>query len=240
MSDVVTQGRLPDGFQSDVLHQLHTKLTQSGSSLVDDELLDRGLQSQVESIIGEVLDTLSHTQGTLDNAKGTFGSQSELTRHAVMSARQGVEPSDALAAGVVLFEVLLDALRYAPELVRGRSDFEVAKVTHSAIWRRFAPGASAYVNLLRSQLNDALLDGRRRYSRQLHDDVAQNIVAAMHRVELNQIEQGDSSNQRAVHDILLTVLQTTRDLAFDLRQGVGEAGIYVAMMKYTQESKRHI
>jgi signal transduction histidine kinase len=115
----------------------------------------------------------------------------------------------------------------------------IAQTLHHAVWRRFPPGAIAYVEVLRGRLAGANHESRNSVARELHDRVAHGIAAGIHRIELSSLEgdaDGTSQQQHLVDAtrILRSALEDVQNIAFDLRQRVGDAFLDDAIRDYVE------
>ena len=177
-----------------VIGALRAALAERGSRLVVDGRLDPVLEANSRSILGETLAGAHAARAgqQLELVSVDYAKPADLAATGSLRAFQNQPPAESLMAAEVLFGV---ALPLVVERLRDVSDGEadavlVARLLHHAIWRRFPPGAIAYVEIIRERLSSAHQDSRRRVSRELHDRVAHGILAGLQRVELAAYDEG--------------------------------------------------
>ncbi|MGR0318690.1 sensor histidine kinase [Agromyces sp. ZXT2-3] len=214
-----------------VIDELHRRLTERGSALVTAEALDGGLEAQTRSIIAETMSVLAGgAESPLVSVE--YAELEDLSTHGRRSAALDIDPSEPLMAAEVLFGVALPHVADAVAVSYGaRRDLDVARALHHAIWRRFPPGAIAYVEVLRSQLQSSHREARVRLSRELHDRIAHGIAAGLQRLEAVELRQPNEEIAQAI-SILRDALLDTQDIAIDLRAKVGESELAEALEDY--------
>lgn len=223
-----------------VLTELRIRLVERGSSLASDSSLDAGLEFHARSIIDE---TLAGVAGDSSSDAGLvsvdYDDLDALLAHGEFSAARDVDPAEPLMAAEILFGVALPLIAaHIRELAGAGDDLGVARHLHHAIWRRFPPGAIAYVEVLRARLHAAQLDTRQRISRELHDRIAHGIAAGLQRLDLTQTGESDDAVQAAIR-ILRDALADAQDLALDLRAVVGDRDLSEALEEYAYASGGH-
>lgn len=214
-----------------VIAELHERLLQRGSVLATSEALDGGLEFQVQSILAE---TFSQLGGYVESplVAVEYSDLEMLSAHGQRSAALDIDPSEPLMAAEVLFGVALPLVADAVAEAGGqRRDLDVARALHHAIWRRFPPGAIAYVEVLRDQLRSSDREARLRLARELHDRIAHGIAAGMQRLEAAQLRRPDEEVATAI-GILRGALLDTQDIAVDLRAQVGDNDLAEALEEY--------
>lgn len=214
-----------------VIAELHAQLLQRRSVLATAEAIDGGLEHQVQSILAE---TFSQLGGVAPSSPVAveYRDLEVLTGHGQRSAALDIDPSEPLMAAEVLFGVALPLVAEAVVEAGGRRrDLEVAGALHHAIWRRFPPGAIAYVEVLRDQLRSSEREVRLRLARELHDRIAHGIAAGVQRLEAAELRRPDDEVGTAI-GILRGALLDTQDIAVDLRAQVGDRELAEALEEY--------
>lgn len=214
-----------------VIAELHARLLERGSLLATSEALDGGLEFQVQSILAE---TFSELGGGVESplVAVDYSDPEALSAHGQRSAALDINPSEPLMAAEVLFGVALPLVADAVGEASGqRRDLDVARALHHAIWRRFPPGAIAYVEVLRDQLRSSDRGARLHLARELHDRIAHGIAAGVQRLEAAQLRRPDEVVATAI-GILRDALADTQDIAVDLRAQVGDKDLAEALEDY--------
>jgi len=215
-----------------VIAELHLRLVERGSALVTVEALDGGLEFQVLSIIAEAFSGLDGDAAAPELVSVEYGDADVLSAHGQRSAALDIDPSEPLMAAEVLFGVALPIVADAIAAASGeRRDLEVARALHRAIWRRFPPGAIAFVEVLRDQLRSSDREARSRLARELHDRIAHGIAAGVQRLEAAQLRRPDEDVATAI-GVLRGALMDTQDIAIDLRAQVGDMELAGALEEY--------
>ncbi|WP_198169795.1 sensor histidine kinase [Agromyces laixinhei] len=215
-----------------VIAELHARLLQRGSVLATADALDGGLESQVESILAETFSQLGDGGAGSPLVAVEYSELEVLSAHGQLSAALDIDPSEALMAAELLYGVALPLVADAAAEASGqRRDLDVARALHHAIWRRFPPGAIAYVEVLRHQLRSAHREARLRLARELHDRIAHGIAAGVQRLEAAQLGRPDEEVATAI-GILRGALADTQDIAVDLRAKVGDKDLAEALEDY--------
>lgn len=229
-----------------IVADLIVALERRGSSLVDHGSLDPIFEEQARSILTETL-VLTHPDDATDVSSPVavdYASPADFDRVGRLRARQNADPAENLMAAEVIYFVALpvlvdlyvDAEAPANAADAVAATVRIANTLHHALWRRFPPGAIAYVEGLRVQLAQADQDSRKRLSRALHDRVAHGIAAGLQRVELSALA-GDGSHLDDAVEILRTTLDDVQGMAFDIRQLVGTAYLDEAIKNYLDHSR---
>ncbi|WP_165906109.1 sensor histidine kinase [Agromyces badenianii] len=214
-----------------VIAELHERLLERGSVLATAEVLDGGLEFQARSILAETFAVLG---GDVESPLVTvdYSDPEVLSAHGQRSAVLDIDPSEPLMAAEVLFGVALPLVADAVAVAGGRRrDLDVARALHHAIWRRFPPGAIAYVEVLRDRLRSSDREARLRLARELHDRIAHGIAAGVQRLEAAQLRRPDEEVAAAI-GILRGSLLDTQDIAVDLRAQVGDSELAEALEEY--------
>jgi signal transduction histidine kinase len=219
-----------------VIKELHERLLERGSTLVTVDALDSGLEYQSRSILAEAFSRLSGEGASTPDVAVEYSDPATLSAHGQRSAALDIDPAEPLMAAEVLFGVALPLVADAvAKATSQRRDLDVARALHHAIWRRFPPGAIAYVEVLRDQLRSSDREARLRLARELHDRIAHGIAAGVHRLEAAQLHRPDLEVATAI-DILRHALLDTQNMAVDLRAQVGENDLAEALEEYAYSS----
>jgi signal transduction histidine kinase len=215
-----------------VIAELHAGLLERGSVLATAEVLDGGLEFQVQSILAETFSLLGGDDVESPLVAVEYSDLEVLSAHGQRSAALDIDPSEPLMAAEVLFGVALPLVADAVADAGGtRRDLDVARALHHAIWRRFPPGAIAYVEVLRARLRSSDRESRLRLARELHDRIAHGIAAGVQRLEAAQLRRPDQEVTTAI-GILRDALMDTQDIAVDLRAQVGDSDLAEALEEY--------
>lgn len=220
----------------DVLAAVQGKLGEAPPEWPRPGIVDRLFEQNAISIVRETIASLragypldpmdTELPGAEPAALAATGRVSaELNRHPA----EGLLSAEVLFdAGLpVLFRILHADQEDAPSTV------DIAQALHHAIWRRFPPGAVAYVEGLLERLAVAYEEGRKFVSRELHDRVAHGIVAGIQRLELSQLQrQTEDSNTNDAVEIFREVLADVQDLTVALRQLVGARHLTAAVQDF--------
>ena len=214
----------------EILGELRGRLLARGSSLANDQSVDGGLEFQVRAIVAE---TLAAVDGAVEHPAVSveYHDLPDSSSHGRRSAAMEMDPAEPLMAAELLFAVALPAIAARVRAAQPGRELDVAGALHHAIWRRFPPGAIAYVEVLRERLQQSQYETRQRISRELHDRIAHGIAAGLQRLEIANSTRPDGSVAAAMR-ILHVALSDTQDLALDLRSLVGERSLLDAIDEY--------
>jgi signal transduction histidine kinase len=219
-----------EGVIDQILAQLAGSLESRRSALVLDGVLDPGLEAQSRSILTETVTGKNlSSPGRSSPVAVEYGDDSALHSHGRSAGLRDVDPAEPLMAAELLFHHALPIL--AEHLDSSRDPIGVARDLHHAIWRRFPPGAIAYVEVLRAKLASAYAESRKRISRDLHDRIAPSLAVVRQRIELATIEDQDRDLDIALAS-LDSALSEVQSLAFDLREAVGDSDLDTAIRSY--------
>jgi signal transduction histidine kinase len=233
----------PDRRQSllirSILDKVKLQLAQRGSGLTSGEVLDPLFARNTASILREVLDSFPlEANQARDLVSVEYGSGEGLNYTGRARASQSRHPAESLMAAEILFGVALPEL--VPYLVavsdKPVDTIDIAQTLHHAVWRRFPPGAIAYVEYILEQLSSAKLENRKQISRELHDRVAHGIAAGLQRIDLSRIRGDDTSQAQDDLDSAVTILENaladTQDIAIALRHLIGKKSLDEAIRDY--------
>jgi signal transduction histidine kinase len=222
-----------------VVAELHARLLQRGSELATAEVLDGGLEFQVQAILAETFSALSRDDLESPPVSVEYSDLEVLSAHGERSAVLDLDPAEPLMAAEMLFDVALPLVADSVAETAGhRRDLDVARALHHAIWRRFPPGAIAYVETLRDQLRASDREARLRLARELHDRIAHGIAAGVQRLEAAQLRRSDEGVVAAI-GILRDALSDTQNIAVDLRAQVGDSTLADALEEYAYATGGH-
>lgn len=227
---------------AEIMRVLEAELAARGSALsLASGGLDRMFEAQTRSILAEAFSALQAEPAEYAGNPPEYGDPETLVRTGEIRASQDFHPAESLMAVQALFGI---ALPVVVELFSRRTDADavaIAQTLHHAVWRRFPLGAIAYVEVLRARLAGANQESRNSVSRELHDRVAHGIAAGIHRIELSLLTEDGRSPSRREHlsdatGILRSALEDVQNIAFDLRQRVGDAFLDDAIRDYVENA----
>ena len=143
-------------------------------------------------------------------------------------------------AGEILFGLALPRLdAYIKQTHDSTDSLQVALALHHAIWRRFPPGAIAYVEQIRQRLASSNLENRKQVSRELHDRVAHSLATALLRLELHRVRGSSDcsipSELESAEELLRDALSDVLDISTALRQTVGTRTLFDAVSDYSRD-----
>lgn len=223
---------------AEILRLLAAELAARGSALSVDGDLDPEFASQSRSILAETFTTLLAGSREAALVSVEYGDAEMLVRTGELRANQNAHPAESLMAAEALFGVALPVMVDLVGRLTDADTVAIAQTLHHAVWRRFPPGAIAYVEVLRGRLAEANHESRNSVARELHDRVAHGIAAGIHRIELSSLEvDADGMSQQHLLDatrILRSALEDVQNIAFDLRQRVGDAFLDDAIRDYVE------
>lgn len=210
-------------------------LTQHELSLAVDGSLEQSFSTQVGNILLETHDQMKALSSGEPHVSLKYDLTPDFEETSRSHADQGRHPAEPLMAAEILFGVALPELALA-SLQRGEDVIALASALHHAIWRRFPPGAIAYVEYILGKLASAHRDERAVLARELHDRVAHRLAVGLQRIELAAADTSDeetaSNHLAAALDELQESLVDLQDIANALRQRVGERSILDAITDY--------
>ncbi|HYI32943.1 MAG TPA: ATP-binding protein [Glaciibacter sp.] len=225
---------------TEILRLLAVELSARGSVLAIDGELDPEFARQSRSILAEAFSALEEGSPAAALVSVEYGDAEMLVRTGEMRANQNFHPAESLMAAEALFGVALPLMVGVFGRPTDVDTVAIAQTLHHAVWRRFPPGAIAYVEVLRGRLAGANHESRNSVARELHDRVAHGIAAGIHRIELSSLGAvADGTSQREQHlvdatRILRSALEDVQNIAFDLRQRVGDAFLDDAIRDYVE------
>ena len=220
-----------------VLHDVEIELTKRGSDLTGSEGLDSLFAWNAADILNEVLTLSSWDEPTPEHGV-SVEYRAESGRTGVDRAVQHLHPAESLMAAEVLFNTAIEHL--VPLMnVDGSADgaIKLAQALHHAIWRRFPPGAIAYVEHILGQLESTNREERKRVAREIHDRISHGIAAGLQRIELSRLKvRIESTDLDRAQEILASALSDAQDIAVSLRRIVGDRTLDVAIRQHLEET----
>lgn len=214
------------------------------SSLSDDELAATQFKQQMRDILDDVILRADSATG-ISTLSHQYAVETARTSTAIgrSRARQQIHPADSLEAANILFDLALPVLTQRMELEASTlpAPLVIARALHQSIMARVAPASIGYVDVLLEKLSIAHLEERMRVSHELHDRVAHGIAAGIQRISLSISAGSRYPEEReellaTATDILSDTLADTRQIAFELRQSVGEKMLDDAVRDYLNDS----
>ncbi len=221
----------------EIIRRLGVELDKRGSALFSDGKLDAEFIRQSRSILAEAFDALRTGASSESLISVEYGAPDAL-RTAQIRASQNLHPAEGLMAAEALFGVALPLVADAVRQDGVVDTVAVAQTLHHAVWRRFPPGAIAYVEVLRARLAETNRESRNSVARELHDRVAHGIAAGIQRIELECAGEETSASTNIIDAtrILRAALEDVQNIAFDLRQRVGDAFLDDAIRDYVENA----
>jgi signal transduction histidine kinase len=227
----------PEGTMvADIVSRVQEILARRGSTLVLNGALNPDFERNVVEIMNEVIASFEQGEPTQMVA---VEYRDGLRRTAEVRATERRHPAESLMAAEVLFGVALPRIIEHLE-VQNLSPTDVATVAatlHQIIWRRFPPGAIAYVEFILNRLSAANLESDLRVSRQLHDGIAHVLAIALQRIELASIAptpDAFESELTSARAQIVEAMEAINGIATDLRQKVGSLQLSEALDAYIQ------
>lgn len=222
---------------ADILSGVREILARRGSTLAADGVLDLEFQRNVLGIMQEVIDSF---QGIEPAQMVAVEYRDGLRKTAEVRANDRQHPAESLMAAEVLFGVAL------PRIIRHLGDSAlspaevaaIASTLHHVIWRRFPPGAIAYVEFILNRLSAANLENDLRVSRQLHDGIAHVLAIALQRIELASVAasaEARNDELTLARAQIVEAMEAIGGIATDLRRKVGSMRLAEALEAYIRE-----
>jgi signal transduction histidine kinase len=135
-------------------------------------------------------------------------------------ATEGIPPSESLRAAAELFDVSITTLCGSAAGVSPEATVAMPIALNTLIGMRLQEAASAYGQFMLERICEAYAEERRRIARDLHDRVAQNVVAAERNLEFYLLSDVPRDDQRivkaraALSQTVTSIRQVTADLRF--------------------------
>jgi signal transduction histidine kinase len=198
-----------------------------------------------EQLIRQVNSVLDDVEATLHGAVVPGGDARRLSSEiGTYRAIRGVHPVTSLRAAAVMFEVLLPIVQRELRARRaeGQTLLTAAGALNESITYRIGLGAVSYASFLRTKVNVANRDERRRIGRELHDRAAHSVGVALQDLDLHDAFAGSDPGRaerslEAARSALREALDLVRELAEELRESpVGAGGLEKALARYLNSS----
>lgn len=208
LADIIRERR------SEVLEAYVQRLTQARSPLMRKEATRDQCVQHAREILVDVEASLR--AGDLRIADSPNGLARTI---GAARAAEGIPPIESLRAAAELFDVSMTTLRPA---MGAAPDATVAFAIalNSIIGRRLQEGAAAYGDFMLERVCGAHAEERRRIARDIHDRVAQNVVAAERSLEMYLLSDPPRDDERiararaALSQTVTSIRQVTADLRF--------------------------
>lgn len=217
-----------------IIKQVAMGLEAIGSSLVVNGRLDEGVRTTVTAVIEETLQRLDNPADTHSDISVLYAVTPDFASIAREHAVAEHHPAEPLMAAEVIFGVALPELA---QLKVAHDTVRLAATLHNAIWRRFPPGAIAYVEFILAKLARAHLEERLALSRELHDRVAHQIAIGLQRTELAGDAATDDERLHHLTEARLALAATlvdVQDISVALRLSVGDRSLFAAISEFAE------
>lgn len=216
-----------DAMTETVIASVARDLEAIGSSLVTGGALEDTLEATIRDILDK---TVLRTFGEGEPPAAIsvrYAVTAEFKNIAVTEAEAHRHPAEPLMAAEVIFDV---ALPYLTRRIPEANPIRLARILHNEIWRRFPPGAIAYVEFILNKLAHAERQERLVISRELHDRVAHRMALALQRIELAKASPSDvEAHLKLAESEIRDSLLDVQDIAVALRPMVGNRSIESAV-----------
>lgn len=222
----------------DVIAKVFDVLSERKSAITKSGKLDPIFEQNARAILAETIESL-RTSRPIPVVSVDYADERLKQATGAQRAIEGQHPAESLMAAEVLFGAAMPILQDELEGLLGFSpdSLSIAQKLHHFTWRRFPAGAIAYVDALVEKHMKATLNTRKSLSRELHDRIAQGLVAARQRVELsissNDVAAAEANLHTAI-SLLDEGLRDIQDIALALRQIVGGRDFLVAVEEYVE------
>lgn len=208
-----------------VLDAYVRRLTQMNSPLVRSETTRSQCIQHAAAILADLEASLRAGQPRVAEDPNRLSRKIGASR-----AAEGIPPSESLRAAVELFDVSITILSGGAAGVSPEATVAIAIALNTIIGRRLQEAASAYGEFMLERICEAYAEERRRIARDIHDRVAQNVVAAERNLEFYLIGDPPRDDQRIVktREALRQTVTSIRQVTADLRfvrpvEGLGSA-----------------
>lgn len=219
---------LAESLLKEILDPVTADLAEIGTTLVVNGVLDEEFTATARDVIDRTLDRMGRDEAAHPEPISVrYAVTSDFENIAIAAAETERHPAEPLMAAELLFNAAIPVLaRSLPE----EQMVKLAQVLHNEIWRRFPPGAIAYVEFILSKLAKAHGDERLAVSRELHDRVGHRLMLALQQIELAEIDPcGISAHLAVALDEIQRSLEDVQDLALALRPMVGTRSLEAAL-----------
>ncbi len=214
-----------------VLDAYVQRLTGLGSPLVRSEAIRDQCIEHATAILGDLEASLRAGYPHM------VEDPSRLSRRiGVSRAAEGIPPSESLRAAAELFDVSMTTLCGGAAEVCPQATVAIAIALNAVIGRRLQEAASAYGDFMLERICEAYVEERRRIARDIHDRVAQNVVAAERNLEFYLLGEPPRDDQRIVRarQALSQTVTSIRQVTADLRFVRPVEGLGAALRSYLE------
>ncbi|WP_306317867.1 MULTISPECIES: sensor histidine kinase [unclassified Streptomyces] len=220
----------------DLLDEYQARLKEIKSPLAADEATWKTCALQAERIIRDCADSLESgrpkVRGTLINLVAELG---------VERATQGISAVHSIRAGIILFDLVFDALTATvtampSEIGRFQSG---VRALQKGIGNRLEAGALGHDTYLLNTVREVNAASRRQLAREIHDHLGNHVNLALRQLELHEL-QGDLRPEAtkarigSVKETLTDSLGIIRDLVTQLRRVDSEGTLQAALTAFLE------
>ncbi len=206
--------------EPEIIQRYHQGLCAINSPLSSDPEAWEQCVVQAHRIIVDCADSLEHGVAVIS------GTQiAEVVDLGGVRVRQGVHLTHSIRAGMILLDVILDALSEADgdDSEWGTGYTAAVRALQQGISRRLEAGSIGYDTFVLNRVREVHEQGRRRLAREIHDQLGNSLSLAMRQLEMHELlvrgaNQEISPQVRAAKAAILETLDTTRQLVTELRR----------------------
>ncbi|MFD0329515.1 sensor histidine kinase [Streptacidiphilus monticola] len=138
--------------------------------------------------------------------------------------RQGLHLTHSIRAGMILLDLVMDAISEAVGLSEdGDGHSAAVRSLQQGVSRRLEIGSVGYDTLLLTRVRALHEEGRRKLAREIHDQLGNSLSLAMRQLEMYELVHQRAGTEagpqvRAVKAAVLEALDTSRQLVTELRR----------------------
>ncbi|MFG2598832.1 sensor histidine kinase [Streptomyces sp. NPDC048462] len=219
-----------------LLSDYRSRLQEIKSPLVANDGAWHACALQAERIIRDCADSLQHGRA---DVRDTLIQQ--VAGLGVQRATQGIDAVHSIRAGLILFDIVFDALGLA--IVNSPSAFggfqAGVRTLQRGIGRRLEAGAIGHDTYLLNTVREVNAATQRQLAREIHDHLGNHVSLALRRIELHELtweSRPDEVAARigAVKDTLTESLGIIRDLVTQLRRADREGTLESAFTAFLE------
>lgn len=219
-----------------MLSDYRSRLQEIKSPLVANDGAWHACALQAERIIRDCADSLQHGRA---DVRDTLIQQ--VAGLGVQRATQGIDAVHSIRAGLILFDIVFDALGTA--MVNSPSAFggfqAGVRTLQRGIGRRLEAGAIGHDTYLLNTVREVNAATQRQLAREIHDHLGNHVSLALRRIELHELtweSRPDEVAARigAVKDTLTESLGIIRDLVTQLRRADREGTLESAFTAFLE------
>lgn len=215
----------------EVISGVAADLQSIGLTMVTGGVLSPTLETTIRDVLEQTRARIERNDLNGDPLSVRYAVTADFANIATTEAESERHPAEPLMAAEVLFDV---ALPLVSSTYKDVSPLLIAKVLHNEIWRRFPPGAIAYVEIILARLARANREERGAIARDLHDRIGHRLANALQRIELENDAAGHAHNLDIAEQELRASLVDIQDLATALRPMALEKSIEAAVDELAQ------